>query len=179
VRSSFFGEGARAVDCLARPGLAPVLANTAVQHLSAVLAALLVIYAIGFVTSHYIGRRLVEFVEGIIARIPLVETIYSAVKKLVGVIQREPQGTARVVLVAFPHPGLRAIGLVMRVFKDADTGEDLAAVLVPSAPNPTTGFLQIVAAKDLTPTDMSLDQAMTMIVSGGATAPERLTLKPG
>jgi uncharacterized membrane protein len=67
----------------------------------------------------------------------------------------------------------------MRVFKDAATGEDLAAVLVPSAPNPTTGFLQIVAAKDLTPTDLSLDQAMTMIVSGGATAPERLTLRPG
>jgi uncharacterized membrane protein len=160
------------------PGLAPFLANSAVQHLSAVLAALLVIYAIGFVTSHFIGRRLMEFVEGIIARIPLVETIYSAVKKLVGVIQREPQGTARVVLIEFPHPGLRALGLVMRVFRDAKTGEDLAAVLVPSAPNPTTGFLQIVAAKDLTPTDMSLDQAMTMIVSGGATAPERLTLRP-
>jgi uncharacterized membrane protein len=159
------------------PGLAPVLANSAVQHLSAVLAALLVIYTIGFVTSHFIGRRLMEFVEGIIARIPLVETIYSAVKKLVGVIQREPQGSARVVLIEFPHPGLRALGLVMRIFKDADTGEELAAVLVPSAPNPTTGFLQIVAAKDLTPTDMSLDQAMTMIVSGGATTPERLTLR--
>jgi uncharacterized membrane protein len=159
------------------PGLAPVLANSSVQWLTAVLAALLVLYAIGFVTSRVIGRRLMGLVEGIIVRIPLVETIYSAVKKLVGVFEREPQGAARVVLVEFPHPGLRAIGLVMRMFPDARTGEDLAAVLVPTAPNPTTGYLQIVPAKDLTPTDMSLDQAMTMIVSGGATAPDRLTLK--
>jgi uncharacterized membrane protein len=48
---------------------------------------------------------------------------------------------------------------------------------VPSAPNPTTGFLQVLRAKDMTPTDLSLDQAMTMIVSGGVTAPDHLTLK--
>jgi uncharacterized membrane protein len=160
------------------PALAPTLANPTVHWLFAVFVALLVIYAIGFVTSRVIGKRLVHFVEQIIVRIPLVETIYSAVKKLVGVIQHQPQGTARVVLIEFPHPGMRAIGLVMRVFKDASTGEDLAAVLVPSAPNPTTGFLQIVPAKDLTPTDLSMDQAMTVIVSGGATAPDHISLKP-
>jgi uncharacterized membrane protein len=50
---------------------------------------------------------------------------------------------------------------------------------VPSAPNPTTGFLQIVPAKDLTPTDLTMDQAMTVIVSGGATAPDHISLKRG
>jgi len=159
------------------PALTPIFANAAVQRLSAVLAALLVIYAIGFVTSRVIGQRLVHYLERVIARIPLVETIYSAVKKLVGVIRHEPQGTARVVLIEFPHPGLRAIGLVMRVFKDAATGEDLAAVLVPTSPNPTTGYLQIAPAKSLTPTDMSMDEAMTVIVSGGATMPDHLTVK--
>lgn len=159
------------------PGLAPLLANPTVQWLSAVFAALLVLYAIGFVTSRVIGQRLMHYVERVIVRIPLVETIYSAVKKLVGVIQRQPDGAARVVLVEFPHPGVRAVGLVMRVFRDAETGEDLAAVLVPTAPNPSTGYLQIVPAKNLTPTDMSMDQAMTMIVSGGTMTPDRLTLK--
>jgi len=159
------------------PDLGPALANPTVHWLFAVFVALLVIYAIGFVTSRVVGRRLMHVVERIIVRIPLVETIYSAVKKLVGVIQHAPQGTARVVLIEFPHPGMRAIGLVMRVFKDMKTGEDLAAVLVPSAPNPTTGFLQVVPAKDLTPTDMSMDQAMTVIVSGGATAPDHISFK--
>jgi len=160
-----------------RPALAPALRNPTIHWLFAVFVALFIIYAIGFVTSRVIGRRLVHYVEQVILRIPLVEAIYSAVKKLVGVIQHAPQGTARVVLIEFPHPGMRAIGLVMRIFKDMKTGEDLAAVLVPSAPNPTTGFLQVVPAKDLTPTDMSMDQAMTVIVSGGATAPDHISFK--
>jgi uncharacterized membrane protein len=158
------------------PGLTPLFANATVQRLTAVFAALLVIYVIGFVTSRVIGQRLVHYLERIIVRIPLVETIYSAVKKLVGVIRHAPQGSARVVLIEFPHPGMRAIALVMRIFKDSGTGEDLAAVLVPSAPNPTTGFLQIVPAKSLTPTDMTMDEAMTVIVSGGATVPDHITL---
>ncbi|HTW35675.1 MAG TPA: DUF502 domain-containing protein [Rhizomicrobium sp.] len=161
------------------PRLAPLLANPTAHWLTAVLVALAVIYAIGFVTSRVIGKRLIHYVEQVILRIPLVETIYSAVKKLVGVIQHAPQGTARVVLVEFPHPGTRAIALVMRVFKDMKTGDDLAAVLVPSAPNPTTGFLLVVPAKELTPTDLSMDQAMTIIVSGGATAPDHISFKPG
>jgi uncharacterized membrane protein len=161
------------------PSLAPLFANPTVHWLVAILVALAVIYVIGFVTSRVIGKRLMHYFEQVIVRIPLVETIYSAVKKLVGVIQHAPQGTARVVLIEFPHPGMRAIGLVMRVFKDMKTGEDLAAVLVPSAPNPTTGFLQIVPAKDLTPTDLTMDQAMTVIVSGGATAPDHITFRRG
>jgi uncharacterized membrane protein len=161
------------------PSLTPLLANPTAHWLTAILVALAVIYAIGFVTSRVIGKRLMHYFERVIVRIPLVETIYSAVKKLVGVIQHAPPGTARVVLIEFPHPGMRAIGLVMRVFKDMKTGEDLAAVLVPSAPNPTTGFLQIVPAKDLTPTDLTMDQAMTVIVSGGATAPDHISFKPG
>lgn len=158
------------------PQLKPILGNYDVQWLTAVLGALFVLYVIGAVTSRVVGRRLVEFFEGIIVRIPLVETIYSAAKKLVGVLQHRPNGSARVVLTEFPHPGVRAVGLVMRTFRDSTTGEELAAVLVPTAPNPTTGYLQIVPASRLTPTDMSVDQAMTMIISGGTTAPDRLTL---
>ncbi len=159
------------------PSLVPVLSNAAAQEFIAILVALGVIYAIGFVTSRVIGMRLVGFFERVIARIPVVEIVYSAVKKLVTVIQRRPDEASRVVLVEFPHPGVRAIGLVMRSFKDAKTGEDLAAVLVPTAPNPTTGYLQIVSLKSLTPTDMSLDQAMSMIISGGAQVPDHITLE--
>lgn len=160
------------------PGLKPLLAEPWVQWLTAVFGALFVIYAIGFVTSRVIGQRLMSLVERIIARIPVVETVYSAVRKLANVLQREPDGSARVVLIEFPHPGARALGLVMRVFKDAATGEELAAVLVPTAPNPTTGYLQIVPADKLTPTDLTMEQAMTMIVSGGSNAPDHISLTP-
>jgi uncharacterized membrane protein len=160
------------------PSLKPILADSSVHWLIAVLLALFVLYAIGWVTSRVIGMRLMSLFERIITRIPLVETVYTAVRRLTAVLQRRPDGTAaRVVLVEFPHPGARAVGLVMRTFHDAATGEELAAVLVPTSPNPSTGYLQILPVKALTPTDLTMDQAVTMIISGGATAPNALSLK--
>ena len=161
------------------PHLKPWLADFRVQYVAAIVAALLVLYAIGWIASRVVGIRLIGLYERVIERIPVAETIYSATKKLVGVLQQKPDSASRVVLVEFPHPGIRAIGLVMRTFADANSGEELAAVLVPTAPNPTTGYLQIVPAAKLVPTDMTMDQAMTMIISGGATAPDQLSLTAG
>ena len=140
------------------------------------MVALLALYSIGAIASRVIGVRLIGYFEGLIERIPFVQTIYSATKKLVTVLQQKPDGTARVVLIEFPHAGMRAIGLVMRVMKDSVTGEDLAAVYVPTTPNPTSGYLEIVAVKDMVPTDMTMDQAMTMIISGGAISPSSMTM---
>jgi uncharacterized membrane protein len=158
------------------PAMRPWLADTRVQYVIAILAALLVLYVIGWVASRVVGIRLIALYERIIVRIPLAESIYSATKKLVGVLQQKPDSASRVVLIEFPHPGLRALGFVMRSFPDAVTGEELAAVLVPSAPNPTTGYLEIVPVARLLPTDMTMDQAMSMIISGGATAPDHISL---
>jgi uncharacterized membrane protein len=81
-----------------------------------------------------------------------------------------------VVLIEFPHPGLKAIGLIMRTFADTNSGEELAAVYVPTTPNPTSGYLQIVPVKNLIPTDMTMDQAMAMILSGGVIAPNAMSI---
>lgn len=160
------------------PALRPWLADARVQWLVAVLAALFVLYAIGAVASRVIGKRLIALFEAVIARIPFVQSVYSAAKTLVGALQQKPEGSSRVVLVEFPHPGLRSMGFVMRTFADAKTGRDLAAVLVPTAPNPSTGYLTIAPVESLTHTDISVEQAMTMILSGGASAPERISLGP-
>ena len=158
------------------PSLKPWLADARVRYVIAIFAALVVRYTIGWVASRVVGIRLIGLYERIIRRIPLAESIYSATKKLVGVIQQKPDSASRVVLIEFPHPGLRAVGFVMRTFPDATTGDELAAVLVPSAPNPTTGYLQIVPSAKLVATDLSMDQAMSMIISGGATAPDHLSI---
>ena len=160
------------------PSLRPWLADMRMQYVIAILAALFVLYAIGWAASRVIGIRLIALYERIIVRIPLAESIYSATKTLVGVMRQKNESASRVVLIEFPHPGARAIGLVMRTFADANTGEELAAVLVPTAPNPTTGYLQVVRADRLLPTDMTMDQAMSMIISAGATAPEHISLVP-
>jgi uncharacterized membrane protein len=158
------------------PGAGLYLADPAVRWASAVVVALLALYAIGAVATAVIGQRLIGLVERIIARIPLVETIYSAVKKLVDVLQQRPGSDQRVVLVDFPHEGMKTIGFVMRSFADARTGEELAAVYVPSALNPTSGFLEILPAAKLVFLDISTDQAMTMVISGGTVVPEKMTL---
>ena len=158
------------------PGAAPVLNNEVFQWFVAVVVALLLIYTIGAAARRVIGMRFIAFLETFIARIPFVETIYSASKKLVGVLQQQPGGTARVVLIEFPNPGMKAVGLVMRTFIDAGSGEEVAAVYVPTTPNPTSGYLELVPVRNLVATDMTMDQAMTMIVSGGAIAPDRIDM---
>jgi len=158
------------------PAMTPWLASVTVRWLIAVVVALLILYTIGAIASRMVGQRFIGFFERVITRIPLVETIYSAVKRLIDVLQTKPGGAQRVVLVDFPRDGLKAIGFVMRTFNDARSGEELAAVYVPTAPNPTSGYLQIVPLANLISTDIPTDQAMTMILSGGAIAPDRISI---
>ena len=158
------------------PEAAPLLGNPVFQWFVAIVFAIMLLYSIGAIASRMVGKKFIAAAEGLIARIPVVETVYSASKKLVGILQQKPDGAARVVLVEFPHPGMRAIGLVMRVFTDTVTSEELAAVFVPTTPNPTGGYLVFVPVQSLIPTSMSMDQAMTMIVSGGAVTPDNFSL---
>jgi uncharacterized membrane protein len=158
------------------PAMTPVLEDGRVQWVGALLFTLLVLYVIGAVTSRVIGQRLWGFIESIINRIPLVHTVYSAARKLVDVLRTKPENAQRVVLIDFPHEGAKTIGFVMRTFTDAVSGVEMAAVYVPTAVNPTTGYLQLLPVSKLTPSDMPSDQAMAMIISAGAVMPERMSL---
>lgn len=160
------------------PSLAPLFVDPLFQWVAGVIVALLLIYAVGATASRVVGRRLIALFEALVERIPLVQTIYSASKKLIAVLQQKPDGASRIVLIDFPHERMKAVGIVMRTMKDAHTGEEIAAVYVPTTPNPTSGYLELVPVKYLTPTDMTMDQAMTMIVSGGAITPSNFSMFP-
>jgi len=160
------------------PTAVPLLTDPVFQWLVAIIAALLLLYTVGAITSRVVGKKVIESIERLIARIPIVQTIYYASKKLVVLLQQTPDDSARVVLIDFPYPGMKTLGLVTRVFKDASTGEELAAVYVPCALNPTAGFLEIVPLATLVPTALTMDQAMTMIVSSGAMTPDHFTIAP-
>ena len=81
----------------------------------------------------------------------------------------------RVVLIPFPSPEMKTVGFVTRTFRDEVSGQDLAAVYVPTTPNPTSGYLEIIPSELVIETDWSVDQAMTFIMSGGAVAPDRIS----
>ena len=145
-----------------------------VQNAIALVATLLVILAVGVLTRRVIGQRLLAWFEGLMARVPLANLVYTSVRKLLDILQTKPGSTQRVVLVDFPHREMKAIGLVTRVLKEEGTGRELAAVYVPTTPNPTSGYLEVVPVELLTPTDWTVDQAMGFIISGGAVAPETM-----
>ena len=139
----------------------------------AFVVTIVALYITGWAASHVFGKRLIGMLEGLIQRIPLAHTIYSGTKKLMSLIQKKPAGTQRVVLIDFPSPELRSVGFVTRTFRDA-RGRELAAVYVPTTPNPTGGYLEIVPLDRLVATDWSVDQAMAFILSAGAAAPDEL-----
>jgi uncharacterized membrane protein len=140
----------------------------------AITLTFLGVYAAGVVSAWVLGRRAIRMVEWLVQQVPLVATVYAASKKVVdSFTNRSAQPFQEVVLVRFPTPGLRSIGFVTRRFTTAD-GTPQACVFVPTTPNPTTGFLLIVAPGDLEPVPITVDKAVETIMSGGVLMPDVL-----
>jgi uncharacterized membrane protein len=157
------------------PEVAEMLKSEMTLSLVAVVLVVASLFLLGWFTTNFIGRRLFQFFEGVFHRIPFVKTIYGSVKKLISVLGDKPKGDVqRVVLINFPTPEMKTVGLVTRTFRDADTGRELAAVYVPTTPNPTSGYLEIVPVENIISTNWTLDEAMTFIVSGGAISPDEI-----
>jgi uncharacterized membrane protein len=155
------------------PGAAAWLSQEWFQSIIAFIGTIIAFYLVGLAANRVFGQRLLGAFENLISRIPLVHTIYGGTKKLMTMLSTKPAGTQRVVLIDFPSPELKSIGFVTRVFVDA-TGRELAAVYVPTTPNPTGGYLEIVPVEKLVATDWSMDQAMAFLLSGGAVGPDKL-----
>ncbi len=136
-------------------------------------------YLLGWFMTRLIGRQMLLAVEEWLSRVPLVTTVYGATKKLIDAFKADGNRAQKVVLVKFPHARMKAVGLVTRYFVDEDTGEQLAAVYVPTAPNPTGGYLEIVPASELVALDWTVDQAMAFVLSGGTTAPDCIRFSTG
>ena len=144
------------------------------QNILAVLLTVLALYLLGWIATRVIGRRIIDLFEYFIHRIPLVQSVYGAIKKFISVLQTKPDELQRVVLIEFPSRDMKTIGFVTRVMTDDRTGRQLAAVYVPTTPNPTSGYIEIIPVERLVSTDWSMDEAMTFIISGGAVAPDHI-----
>ena len=144
------------------------------QSTLAIVLTLAVLYVVGRVTSLVIGRQAFDLFEAVLERLPFVAKIYTSVRQLLDTMMAKKETSQRVVLVDFPIPGQKSIGFLTRTLTDSTTGEVLAAVLVPCAINPTSAFLQILPIGRVTDTGMSMEQAMSMLMTGGAVGPESI-----
>ena len=163
------------------PNLESFLTNEVFLAIMSFLVVIVLLYLLGILSAWVVGRRMVALFESLIDRVPFVKNVYGAVKKLTVSLQTKPEGDVkRVVLIDFPSPEMKTVGLVTRVLKDSTSGREVAAVYVPTTPNPTSGYLEIVPVDRLTPTEWSIDEAMNFIISGGSIAPDTMVYdRPG
>jgi uncharacterized membrane protein len=152
--------------------LAAWLLNTDVQYALAALFTLVLLYLIGLFASFVVGRKLIATVEYWVSRLPLVQTIYGATKRFLQTVSKPPVQGQRVVLISFPSPEMKAVGLVTKVMTDADTGQQLAVVYVPTSPNPTSGYIEILPLAEVVMTDWTMEEAMSFVMTGGTNAPD-------
>jgi uncharacterized membrane protein len=144
------------------------------QSLLAVVLTLILLYLVGRITSLVIGRQALGLFESVLERLPFVAKVYTSVRQLLDSMLMKKESSQRVVLVDFPLAGQKSIGFLTRTYTDATTGRLLAAVLLPNAINPTSAFLQILPIELVTETDLTMEQAMSMIMTGGAVGPETI-----
>jgi uncharacterized membrane protein len=144
------------------------------QSVLAIVLTLVMLYVVGRVTSLVIGRQAFSLFEAVMERLPFIAKVYTSVRQLVDTMMAKKETSQRVVLVDFPIPGQKSIGFLTRTMTDSTTGERLAAVLLPNAINPTSAFLQILPIQKVTDTDMNMEQAMSMLMTGGAVGPETI-----
>jgi uncharacterized membrane protein len=145
-----------------------------VQSVMSILLTLVVLYVVGRITSQVVGRQALRIFEAALARLPFVAKIYNSVRKLIDSMMAKEDSVQRVVLVEFPMPGQKSIGFLTRTLIDSSTGQLLAAVLLPNAINPMSGLLQILPMERVSETDLNMEQAMSMLMTGGAVGPEEI-----
>jgi uncharacterized membrane protein len=144
------------------------------QSLLAILLTLVVLYVAGRVTSLVIGRQAFNLFEALLERLPFVAKVYTSVRQLLDTMMAKKETSQRVVLVDFPIAGQKSIGFLTRTLTDSTSGAPLAVVLLPNAINPTSAFLQILPVERVIETNLSMEQAMSMLMTGGAVGPETI-----
>ena len=146
-----------------------------VPGLGVVLAALIVLIT-GVLVANFFGRRLIAAWEALLARIPLVRSIYASVKQVVETVFAKGDAFRKVLLIEYPRRDLWTIafltgGSVPEV--QAKTRREVINVFVPTTPNPTSGFFMMVPREDVIELDMTVEEGLKLIMSLGVVGPER------
>ena len=143
--------------------------------LAAFVLAIVLISAVGLAARNYFGKKLIEWTDTALMRIPLLNKIYGATKQVNDALVTGNKNSFKtVVLIEFPHPGSYSLGFLTS--EDAEIrvnpGQKLVCVFVPTTPNPTSGFLMLVPDEKVTRLKMSVADGLKYIISLGAIAPE-------
>ena len=140
-----------------------------------ILIAFLFITIIGGLSLSFIGKKLLQLINDLFKRIPVLRTIYSAVVQMIETFTKSKDDKKSVVLIEYPKKGTYAIGFATKENTGTikkKTGKELINVFVPTTPNPTSGFLLMFPKEDVIYLDISFEEASKFIVSAGTTNPK-------
>jgi uncharacterized membrane protein len=136
---------------------------------------LIILFLVGFLTTHFLGRRLYLILDKALKRFPLVRHIYPSIKQIIEFLFASPRRAfKKVVLVEYPRPGIWSIGfLTNEGFEEGreKTKQELLNIFIPSSPGPLTGFLIFIPRQEVIVLDISIEDAIRLIVSGGLLNP--------
>jgi uncharacterized membrane protein len=142
-----------------------------------IILVLLVIF-IGMLTRNFVGKKLIEAGDRLMTRIPIFNRIYTAIQQISqAFLTKRGSVFRKTVLVEYPRPGIYAIGFLTSVSRGEvqdRTKTELYNVFLPTTPNPTSGFLLLVPKDEIIPLDMSIEEALKLIISGGTIVPENI-----
>jgi uncharacterized membrane protein len=140
-------------------------------------ATIILIYLAGVVAKNIVGRSIIKWGDSILNKVPVFRWIYRGIRQIMDSFAApDKTGFMQVVLVEFPKPGVKTVGFITNEIIDRE-GKKQISILVPTAPNPTSGFLIVVKESELIRTQISVDDAVKMIVSAGRMMPNEVQYK--
>lgn len=140
------------------------------------IATVMILFGFGMLAKSFTGKIIIRITEKIFSKIPLARSIYSTIKQLTNVITKDNKSFKQVVFVEYPRKGIFTVGFYTGDTSNIDifnkkTEKKFANVFLPTSPNPTSGWVIIVPKDEIIFSDMSVEDGIKFVVSGGAVAP--------
>ncbi|UCF05625.1 MAG: DUF502 domain-containing protein [bacterium] len=139
------------------------------------VGVIVIILLVGVFASNIFGKRIIRWGESFVTRIPMVSRMYTAIKQISEVfLQHERTVFRKAILIQYPRPGIYVVGFVTSKWKlrGADGSERMFVnVFLPTTPNPTSGLFLMIPEEEAIPLDCTIEEALKMVISGGAVLP--------
>ena len=170
------------IDGWLKPVMSPILSQVLEEryHIGmGAIATILLVYLVGLIVSNFLGQKLLGAGEKILTKIPLVREVYAPVKQVVqmALMTSSSSKFSRAVAIKTPGSTIRVIGFVTGEFHEEGNPVPVASVFVPTSPNPTTGVLLFCDPEIIYETNMKVETAMKMLISGGIVAPDDFMIR--
>lgn len=153
---------------------APIVRDFQVPGLG-IITTILLIFLIGLFTTNLIGKKLLALGEWVVDQIPVIRSVYTGAKQIISTFSAsDGKNFSKVVMLEYPRKGIYCLAFVTGTTKgeaQARTSREIVNIFLPTTPNPTSGFLLLVPREDLIEMDMSVEEGIKMVVSGGIVTP--------